>query len=193
MRIANRGARYLCSSLAALAGLAACAHPTPEPYYREQTLELSATVAALDLPQRLISLRDDSGRMETVYAEPEIRNLEQVKVGDKVVVSYFVAVGVEVTSPDQTSQGPRQDVVVDRAGPGERPHGMVGASVTVKVQIDSVDNSFHTITFRRDDGLVRTVAIEDPQAREFIRDLKSGDWVQVTYAEAVAVAVRAAN
>jgi hypothetical protein len=45
------------------------------------------------------------------------------------------------------------------------------------------------VTFTRADGLQRVIAIEDPQARRFIRKLKRGDRVQITYLEAIAVSV----
>jgi hypothetical protein len=61
--------------------------------------------------------------------------------------------------------------------------------VTAGVTIESVDTSFDTVTFRRPDGLVRTVAIQSPEGRKFIRTLKPGDEVEITYTEAVAVEV----
>jgi hypothetical protein len=42
------------------------------------------------------------------------------------------------------------------------------------------------VTFRRPDGFVRTLAVEDPNARRFIHDLRQGDKVEVTYIEALA-------
>jgi hypothetical protein len=56
-----------------------------------------------------------------------------------------------------------------------------------------VDTSFDTITFRRPDGIVRTAAIDGAKAREFVHGLKSGDEVQITYSEAVALDVRPAS
>ena len=55
---------------------------------------------------------------------------------------------------------------------------------------ESVDTSLNTVSFRRPDGLTRVLAIEDPKAQAFIRQLKRGDRVKVTYMEAVAVSVR---
>lgn len=173
-----------------LMGLAACSSKPQEPYFREDVEEMTAQVAAVNYETRLVSLRDDAGHTETVYAGPEVRNLEQIKIGDEVVVSYHSAVAAMVTTPQEATTGVDTDVMAERAAPGEKPYGAVGAAVTTTVKIDSVDTSFNTVTFRRDDGLVRTVGIQDPEARKFIKGLKPGDLVLVTYAEAVAVSVR---
>jgi hypothetical protein len=46
------------------------------------------------------------------------------------------------------------------------------------------------VTFKKADGITRTVAVEDPEARKFIRTLKPGDPVEIRYSEAVAVSVK---
>jgi hypothetical protein len=40
--------------------------------------------------------------------------------------------------------------------------------------------------------MVRTVAVERPEGQEFIRGLKKGDQVEITYTEALAMEVRPA-
>jgi hypothetical protein len=193
MRTVTRSLVSLCLGALAAAGLGACAHQGPKPFHKEELVEVTATVTAVDAGERMLSLRDEVGRLETVYVEPDVRNIEQIKVGDQVVVSYRAAVGAALTGADQSTNPIDSTVAEHRSLPGERPHGSVTASITATVQIDSVDTSFNTITFRRKDGLVRTVAISDPEAQKFIRGLKQGDLVVVTYEEALAVAVRPAG
>jgi hypothetical protein len=61
--------------------------------------------------------------------------------------------------------------------------------VSATVNIVSVDKSFDTVTFTLPSGDQRVVAVQTPEGREFIRTLKKGDKVDVTYTEAVAVEV----
>lgn len=185
--------RWPALSLAAAVCLGACAHKPPQPIARDAVVELTATVEAIDMQRRMVSLQGAGGHAATIYAGPNVRNLDQVKVGDRVVVSYYEAIGAEVTTPERATKGVEQDAAVLRAAKGARPAGAVAETLTTTVEIDSVDTSMHTVTFRRDDGLKRTLAIEDPKARQFIRGLKRGDLVQVTYMEAVAVSVRPAT
>lgn len=185
--------RWVAPSLMAVVCLGACAHEPPTPIARDTVVELTAIVEALDVQRRMVSLRGAGGRVATIYAGADVRNLDQVQVGDQVVVSYYEAIGVEVTTPERATNGVDQDAVALRAAKGARPAGAIAETLTATVEIDSVDTSMHTVTFRRSDGLMRTLAIEDPEAREFIRGLRRGDLVQVTYMEAVALSVRPAS
>jgi hypothetical protein len=49
------------------------------------------------------------------------------------------------------------------------------------------------VTFTRSDGASRTVAVESPEGREFIKGLKKGDNVEIAYTEAMAIEVKPAN
>jgi hypothetical protein len=174
----------------AFIGIGACAHEPPAPVSRASEIELTAMVEAIDRQTRIVSLRGPDGETATVYAGPEVRNFEQINVGDQVAVSFYAAIGAEVTTPERATTGVQEESAVIRAAKGERPAGAVAGLLTTTVEIDSVDTSFNTVTFRRADGLTRVLAVEDPKAQAFIRELKRGDLVQVTYMEAVAVSVR---
>lgn len=170
---------------------AACAGEPPTPVSREEKIELTASVEAVDRDTRMVSLRGAEGRTATVYASPEVRNFDQIKLGDQVAVTFYAAIGAEVTTPEDATDGVQRESAMVRAAEGERPGGAVGEMLTTTVTIDSVDTSMNTVSFRRrDDGLLRVLSIEDPKAQAFIRQLKHGDLVKVRYMEAVAVSVR---
>jgi hypothetical protein len=175
---------------AAIVTLAACASRPPTPIERDAQIEITATVESIDSKMRLVALRGTDGRRATIYAGPAVRNLDQVRIGDEVAVSYYEAIAVEVAAAGTTTRSVEQDVAVVRAAAGDRPAGAIGETLTATVEIESVDTSFNTVTFRRADGLARVLAVEDPEAQRFIRKLKRGDLVQVTYMEAIAVSVR---
>ena len=59
----------------ALGLLAAC---QTEPATVERTSEATATVTAIDLPERLVTLRGPEGNLFTVQASEEVRNLPQL-------------------------------------------------------------------------------------------------------------------
>ena len=181
--------RTAVTILAAL-GVCACASEPPAPVSREQAIDLTATVEAVDRQNRMVSLRSADGRTATVYAGPQVQNFDQINTGDQVTVTYYQAIGAAVTTPEQATQGVQEDAAVARAAKGARPAGAVAQTLTTTVEIDSVDTSMNTVTFRRPDGMTRMLAVEDPKAQAFIKELKRGDLVQVTYMEAVAVAVR---
>jgi hypothetical protein len=176
-----------CVSLLAAVG---CVSEPPQPVSREEKKEIAATVMALDRQTRMVALRSAEGRSAAIYVGPEVRNFDQIKVGDEVVVTFYAAIGAEVSTPERATQGVQQEGALLRAVEGQRPAGAVAEMLTTTVEIDSVDKSLNTVTFRRPDGLTRILAIEDPKAQAFIRELKRGDLVTITYMEAVAVSVR---
>lgn len=178
------------ASVAVVLMLGACASEPPAPIAREEAIELTATVEAIDRQNRLISLRSPQGRTATIHAGPEVRNFDQINQGDQVAVTYYEAIGAAVTKPENATKGVEEDAAVMRAAKGARPAGAIAQSITTTVEIESVDVSMNTVSFRRQDGMTRMLAVEDPEAQKFIRGLKRGDQVTITYMEAVAVAVR---
>jgi hypothetical protein len=186
---------WLALSLAFTGAICASCRQTPEPVVRDELQEMTATVEAVYLPTRMVVLRDDHGGEAAVVVGPEVQNLEQVEVGDKVTVSYYQGIAAAVKKPGESAGSTEPEVAQSevRAGPGQRPAGAIGQAVTATVTIESVDTSLDTVTFRRPDGIVRTVAIQSPEGRKFIHQLRRGDQVEVTYTEALAVAVRPAG
>lgn len=169
----------------------ACKTEPPKPVRQESLQTVTATVEAVYLPTRMLVLRGEQNTTAAVIVGPDVRNLEQVQPGDRVVVSYYQALAAAMKKPGQSGDGVVQDVV--RAPSGERPAGAVEQAITTTVSIESVDTSFETVSFRRADGVVRTIAVESPEGREFIRKLRPGDQVEVTYTEAVAIEVKPAG
>jgi ribosomal protein S1 len=75
------------------------------------------------------------------------------------------------------------------AAKGERPGVAARRNTTVTVTINSVDTKSNVVKFHGDDKLVRELAVHRPEAQAFIKQLKPGDQVVVTYAESLAVSV----
>ena len=173
--------------------LAACAAPPPKPVTRESLIQKTATVESINLPSRLVTLRGEDGGGFTVVVDPVVRNLDQVKEGDKLVVSYYEGLAAEVKKPGEGVQGVETEVASTRSQPGEKPGGGAGVTMRTTVTIESVDTSFNTVTFKRSDGMSRTVAVQTPEGQKFIRGLKKGDQVEITYTEALAIEVKPAT
>lgn len=185
-------AQSVIGAFAATLIFAACAAEPPKSASREELIQKTATVESINLPSRLVTLRGEDGGGLTVVVDPVVRNLDQVKVGDKLVVSYYESLAAEVKKPGEGVQGVETEVVGARAEAGEKPAGGAGVAMRTTVTIESVDTSLNTVTFTRSDGMVRTVAVERPEGQEFIRGLKKGDQVEITYTEALAMEVRPA-
>jgi hypothetical protein len=59
--------------------------------------EDKSTVEAIDYEKRTAVLRHEDGTLENIDVSPELKNLENVKVGDLVVLQVTEAVAVDIT------------------------------------------------------------------------------------------------
>lgn len=186
----------LCAPVAAAFGatlLVAVAASGQEPALVEETEEVTATVAAIEPETRMLTLRDEDGEEFTVQAGNKVRNFEQIEVGDEVDVLFYEALMAEVTDAPPTAETTGgEPVVIDsrRAPIGDKPGGAASVVTTAVVTIDAVDLEENTVQFTGPGGQPREVEVQRPEMQEFIKTLSAGDRVQVTYGEALAVAVR---
>jgi len=148
----------------------------------------SATVEAIDQKTRMITLRAPSGERITFKADDMIKNLSQVKVGDKVVVDYLESVAIQVVKPGE-SEGDRE-TVVETAEPGQKPAGVAAEKTTVTATIEKIDHSMPSITLKVPDGNLVTVKVRHPERLKLV---KVGDTLKITFEKAVAVAVEPAQ
>jgi hypothetical protein len=171
-------------TLALLAGCAATQKPSGR---MEDVVEARAMVTGIDLPQRLVALKDEKGQEIVVEVSEAVRNLDQVKVGDEVVVSYTEALAWQVKAAGEGAPGVSTGTDVTRAKPGDKPGGTVGRTVTVSATITAIDMAHDTVTLTGPGGRSQTIKARDPAN---LRKVQVGDLVDITYSEAVAIAVR---
>lgn len=173
--------------------LTACAPQPPKPLALSETVEATATVEAIDQSTREVVLRDAQGHQMLVKVGPEVRNLAQVKPGDRVVVRFTEGFAAEVVKPGTGVAGVQADTAVARAAPGERPAAGVEQQIRTTVTVYDVDPYANTIEVTGPRGYNRRLKVKDPKAIAFIRGLKKGDQVEVTFSEALAISVEPAK
>jgi hypothetical protein len=158
---------------------------------REELQEVSATVTSVDQATRMLGLKGDDGSATTFEVGPEVKNFPQIRVGDKVVVSYYRGLAAEL-QPKGTPLSKKVDQLdlATSAQPGTKPGAGVGTAVHATVVIEKVDTKANTVSFKRPDGVSRTLPVRSQEGKDFIKKLKAGDQVEVLYSEAVAIEVR---
>jgi len=177
--------RNFVASLVAVCGLFACSsepEQKPAPLYESsKEVTTAATVQFVDPDARKITLKGPQGNVITCDVDERVRNLDQVKPGDIVTLTYVEAAAISVVK--KAEQG-KDDVVVERGDEGQKPQGKVTRQVSRTAQIVSIDKSRGTVTLRGEDDALTTVWVRQP---EKLAGLKVGDLLKITYREAVAV------
>lgn len=176
--------------VAALFSQAFAAEPAkPEPFMRETLHHAEATIEAIDAKTRTVSVRGAAG-LSTFVAGPEVRNFANMKVGEKIRISYYEGIAAEIRKKDAPKTKESVEVSTAIGAPaGAKPAGAEGRAQTATVTIQSVDTKANSVTFKKQDGSSRTLHVTLADGQAFIRTLKKGDTVDVVYVEAVAVEV----
>jgi hypothetical protein len=154
-----------------------------------QTVDVSATITAIEKSSRTITLKGPKGDEVKVEAGPEVRNFDQLKVGDVVDMRYRETLAVELKKGGGMKVEKTEKAGAMGAKPGETPAGVVGRQVTVVGDVMRVDPATQTVTVK---GPQRTVdlKVRDPEQFKLIA---VGDQIQATYTEALALAVTPAK
>jgi hypothetical protein len=152
----------------------------------EEALTKTATVQKVDLKTRHVTLKDPNGKEFTIVAGPEVRNLPQVKRGDILRVTYYQAVAYQVSKAGSAKPEVSSTTDVSRAPLGARPGAAVKDTVTVRTTIDRIDKANGEVALRDPEGVVTVVKVKDPSKLDLVT---VGDLVDITYTEALAIAV----
>jgi len=169
---------------------ATAAPPVPSGTLDEQTVTRTATVQKIDQKTRHVTLRRPDGTKFTIVVDPEVHNLPQVKKGDVVRVTYRESIAYEVKKSDQARPGVARTTDVTRAPLGEKPGGTVTNTVSVRMTITAIDQAASEATLRGPHGDVTVVKAKDPSK---LGAVGVGDVVDITYTEALAIAVEKAG
>ncbi|MEA3274611.1 MAG: hypothetical protein U9Q81_04800 [Pseudomonadota bacterium] len=156
-------------------------------------VEKTATVVDVDMASRLVTLEGPEGGMITVQAGDEVKNLNQVKKGDRVNVAYYQSIAVDVIASGEEKVAPKAEVETAsvRAERGAKPAVAVGRQERKTAKILSVDPYKKAIAFRGEDGRYREVSMDAPHLEHYLEELKDGDTVEVVFTEALAVSISA--
>jgi hypothetical protein len=154
-----------------------------------RTVEVSARVVAIDKATRTVTLKGPKGEALDIVAGEEVRNFDQIKLGDYVVARYVAALTLELRKTKAVAGDPTVREGATRAPSGERPAVAGARQVTAIADVTAVDPQKSTITLKGPRGNVVTLNVQNPDQFKVV---KKGDQVEVTYTEALALAVEPA-
>jgi uncharacterized OB-fold protein len=150
-----------------------------------QTVTLSGTVATIDHAKRMVNIKKADGTFETVDVPAGATRFDELKVGDKVSVTFNNNVSARLKPPGEAPVDTQTGTTT--AGQGARPGGTAAVQRTMTATVDAIDKNASSITFVGPNGWKYSRHIVDPAVLDKV---KVGDKVDITWNTDVTVAVQ---
>ena len=87
------------------------------------TVVMTAKVQAMNERERLVVLADADGNVQVVEAGHEVKNFDQIAIGDMVTAEFYKPIALQIAEPIDT-----KCIVVMTAPKGAKP-GMIAKSI----------------------------------------------------------------
>jgi hypothetical protein len=164
---------------------AAKAKPGAEGAIEVGAITATAKVTAVDAAKRTVTLTNEAGANNTYKLGKNVRNFDQIKVGDKVKATLLESVAVVVRKssapPDASERG-----VVAVAPKGAMPGVIMAKTRQISAKIVSVDTTARTVTVEGPMGGTPTIKVGP---RVNLDELQKGDDVTLRVTDALAIRV----
>src|SRR5262245_51917496 len=143
-----------------VAVLALAAHPQArQAVSKSESVSTTATIQAIDKANRLVTLRDEKGAEDTMVVGPEMKRFDELKVGDKVKVTYTESLVLQVRKPGDTAKP--ADTAKLTKGTGASPSATLSRQQSTSVEVLAIDQKLPSITVKTADGRTVTRKVED--------------------------------
>ena len=143
-------------------------------------------VVKIDKKTRALTFKNKEGTSKFV-AGPEITNFDQIKKGDRVSVTYELAVAIELIKTK--SDGIRSKVetnTITTSKTNEKPSEKIANQTTIIADIVAVDREKKLVSVKGPSGNVTTVMVKNPA---LLNDVNVGEQVKVIYYDAMAASI----
>jgi hypothetical protein len=152
---------------------------------RVDTIKLAAKVTEINLPKREMTIETPDGATTTVVASPDVKNFDQIRVGDRINATVTQELVVHLRQPGARKAG-GEAAVVALAPEGGKPGMVMAHTMEITARVKSIDLNNHKATLEFPGGRTRTVAVR-PDVD--LTKAKVGQEIVVQTTETVAIAV----
>lgn len=166
--------------------LVSCFGLKPGGDFKSKEKTLTATVEAVNLEARTVTLRNASGEVNTIKVNDDVKHLDKLKPGDyiRAVSKKAVAVRMALSNDMEIDHS----VVEQADDQADKPAVSRVKVIKLFATIVGIDLNGQTVTLKDDHGNSKEVFVKDP---ERLKKVKLGDKIHITYAETYAVSVAA--
>lgn len=148
-----------------------------------ETTSIKARVDAVDVNKRLVTVTGPRGKTLTLKVGPEVKDLDQVKPGDQLIVRYFESLALFVRKGGEPPTATER-TAVQVAPKGKKPAAVAVDTVEFRGTVEAIDYAKLRVTLKGPEGKTRTLKV-DPSVKR-LNEVKKGDQIVVRYTEAIA-------
>jgi len=164
------------------------AAPRAQTVAREGAVTATATITATHAATRTLTLTNEKGEVDAFTAGPQVTRFNELKVGDKVRLTYYESLVLQLRKPGAASNSTGDTLAAGRTP--TTPGGAIATQQTRTVTVKAVDAKAPSITVTTADGRTITRKVEDAKN---LANVAVGDRIDITYSQAVAVTVEPAK
>ncbi|HEA3131774.1 TPA: hypothetical protein RVR73_003102 [Aeromonas hydrophila] len=150
-----------------------------------EAVSAQATVTAIDMASRKVSLKNAAGESLDIVAGEQVTNLANLKVGDVVALRYLQMLDLELLKGTAGVRKRIVEVAADKAEAGEKPGAGIGKKVTLYGDVIAVDKGQQTITVK---GVDHTLVLKVHNPAQFALIAK-GDQIKAVQTQAVGIGI----
>ncbi|HDZ8914213.1 TPA: hypothetical protein RUX44_002552 [Aeromonas hydrophila] len=179
------GLLSLSTCLAQAAEVAAEVTTAPGKANLVEAVSAQATVTAIDMASRKVSLKNAAGESFDIVAGEQVTNLANLKVGDVVALRYLQMLDLELLKGTAGVRKRIVEVAAGKAEAGEKPGAGIGKKVTLYGDVIAVDKGQQTITVK---GVDHTLVLKVHNPAQFALIAK-GDQIKAVQTQAVGIGI----
>ena len=143
-------------------------------------------VVKVDKKTRTITFKNKEGTSKFV-AGPEITNFDQIKKGDRVNVTYELAVAIElIKTKSDGIRSKTETSTVSKSKASEKPAEKITNTTTIIADIVEVNREKKLVSVKGPSGKITTVTVKNPA---LLADVNVGEQVKVIYYDAMAASI----
>jgi hypothetical protein len=145
-------------------------------------------IVGIDQESRVITLKNSAGEEYKFTAGQEVRNFDQLKRGDLVIISYYSGLAMALEPKGSELKDRASVVSLEKAKQGEKPGMKLMASTYVAAVVANIDTENKVVVLEESD---RLLALKVGDQIDLSR-LQKGQEVEALYVAAYAIAVEPA-
>ena len=150
-------------------------------------VEVTARILSIDREERIVTLADELGNEESLYAGPEVKRFDELEVGDEVTFRYYESLISQIRKAADAAPSKSSGMPTLVRGTGRKPSGTLSQQLSATVTIKSIDTTVSALTVTLEDGHTMSFKVDD---KKLLEGVDVGDKVDITYTAALMITVK---